>query len=124
MADTSDTTITHEDIGEDLRRIVITGRLDTPGTNEISPSLHELAAAPIRAVIVDLSAVQFAASIAIGQMIATAQEVKARGGHLVLLVSGTSSVMMTLKMGSIDRLIPAFQSMHHAHMGALCALSP
>ncbi len=72
MADTSDTTITHEDIGEDLRRIVITGRLDTPGTNEISPSLHELAAAPIRAVIVDLSAVQFAASIAIGQMIATA----------------------------------------------------
>ena len=38
----ADTTITHEDIGEDLRRIVITGRLDTPGTTEISPSLHEL----------------------------------------------------------------------------------
>ena len=119
MADTSDTTITHEDIGEDLRRIVITGRLDTPGTDAISPSLHELAAAPKRAVIVDLSAVQFAASIAIGQMISTAQEVKARGGHMVLLVSGTSSVMMTLKMGSIDRIVPVFQYMHEAHMGAL-----
>ena len=119
MADTADTTITHEDIGEDLRRIVITGRLDTPGTNEISPSLHELAAAPKRAVIVDLSAVQFAASIAIGQMISTAQEVKARGGHMVLLVSGTSSVMMTLKMGSIDRIVPVFQYMQEAHMGAL-----
>jgi anti-anti-sigma factor len=118
-ADTADTTITHEDVGEDLRRIVITGRLDTPGTNAISPSLHELAAAPIRAIIVDLSAVQFAASIAIGQMISTAQEVKARGGHMVLLVSGTSSVMMTLKMGSIDRIIPVFQYMHEAHMGAL-----
>ena len=112
-------TITHEDIGEDLRRIVIAGRLDTPGTNEISPALHELAAAPIRAVIVDLSAVQFAASIAIGQLIATAQEVKARGGHMVLLVSGSSGVMMTLKMGGIDRIIPVFQYAHEAHAGAL-----
>jgi anti-anti-sigma factor len=115
----ADTTITHEDIGEDLRRIVIAGRLDTPGTNEISPALHELAAAPIRGVIVDLSAVEFAASIAIGQVIATAQEVKARGGHMVVLASGTSSVMMTLKMGAIDRVIPVFQYFHEAHMGAL-----
>jgi len=119
MAETVDTTITHEDTGEDLRRIVIAGRLDTPGTNEISASLHELAAAPRRAVIVDLSAVQFAASIAVGQLIATAQEVKARGGHMVLLASGTSSVMMTLKMGAIDRIIPVYQYIHEAHAGAL-----
>lgn len=119
MAETVDTTITHEDTGEDLRRIVIAGRLDTPGTNEISASLHELAAAPKRAVIVDLSAVQFAASIAIGQLIATAQEVKARGGHMVLLASGTSSLMMTLKMGAIDRIIPVYQYIHEAHVGAL-----
>ena len=118
-AHTADTTISHEDIGEDLRRIIVAGRLDTPGTNAISPGLHELAAAPVRAVIVDLSAVQFAASIAIGQLIATAQEVKARGGHMVLLVSGTSSVMMTLKMGGIDRIIPVFQYPHEAHAGAL-----
>lgn len=119
MAETVDTTITHEDTGEDLRRIVIAGRLDTPGTNEISASLHELAAAPRRAVIVDLSAVQFAASIAVGQLIATAQEVKARGGHMVLLASGTSSVMTTLKMGAIDRIIPVYQYIHEAHAGAL-----
>ena len=115
----ADTTITHEDTGEELRRIVITGRLDTPGTDAISPALHELAAAPKRAVIVDLSAVEFAASIAIGQLIATAHEVKARGGHMVLLASGMSSVMMTLQMGAIDRVIPVFQFFHEAHMGAL-----
>ena len=119
MAETVDTTITHEDTGEDLRRIMIAGRLDTPGTNEVSASLHELAAAPKRAVIVDLSAVQFAASIAIGQLIATAQEVKARGGHMVLLASGTSSVMMTLKMGAIDRIVPVYEYIHEAHAGAL-----
>lgn len=115
----AETTITHEDLGEDLRRIVITGRLDTPGTNEISAALHELAAAPKAGVIVDLTAVEFAASIAIGQLIATGQEVKARGGHMVLLASGTSSVMMTLTMGSIDRVIPVFQTLPEAHMGAL-----
>jgi len=115
----AETTITHEDTGEDLRRIVITGPLDTPGTEEISPALHELAAAPIRGVIVDLTAVEFAASIAIGQLIATAQEVKARGGHMVLLASGTSMVMMTLTMGAIDRVIPVFQYLPDARMGAL-----
>ena len=118
MADIAETTITHEDIGEDLRRIVIAGRLDTPGTNEIAPALHELAAGPMRAVIVDLSAVQFAASIGIGQLISTAQEVRARGGHMVLLV-GPGSVMTTLKMGSLDRIIPVYEHMHEAHTGAL-----
>jgi anti-anti-sigma factor len=113
----AETTITHEDVGGDLRRILITGRLDTPGTNEISPPLHELAAAPVRAVIVDLCGVQFAASIAIGQLISTAQEVKARGGHMVILASG--GVLMTLQMGMIDRVIPVFQFYHDAHIGAL-----
>lgn len=115
----AETIVTHEDVGEDLRRIVIMGRLDTPGTDEISPALHELAAGPFRSVIVDLSAVPFAASSAIGQLIATAQEVKARGGHMVLLASGTSAVMSTLKMGGIDRVIPVYQYAHEAHAGAL-----
>jgi len=119
MSEAATTTITHEDLGEDLRRIIIAGRLDTPGTDEISPALHELAAGPFRAVIVDLLAVPFAASIAIGQMIATAKEVKARGGHMVLLVGGTSAVMMSLKMGLIDQIIPVYQYLHEAHAGAL-----
>ena len=112
-------TITHEDIGEDLRRIVIDGRLDTPGTNEISAGLHELAAAPKRGVIVDLSAVQFAASIGIGQMILAAKEVKARGGHLVLIVSAHSAVMISLQTTGIDQVIPVFQSATDAYVGAL-----
>lgn len=119
MAETAGTTIAHEDIGEDLRRIVVAGRLDTPGTDEIAATLHELAAAPKRAVIVDLCGVQFAASIAIGQLISTAQEVKARGGHMVLLAGGTSAVMMTLKLGAIDRIIPVFENYHEAHASAL-----
>ena len=118
-AETAETTITHEDIGEDLRRIVIVGRLDTPGTEAIAPSLHDLASGPMRAIIVDLCNVQFAASIGIGKLIATAKEVKGRGGHMVLLCTGGSGVMRTLEMGAIDRIIPTFQYLHEAHAGAL-----
>jgi hypothetical protein len=39
MEDTmAETTITHEDIGDDLRRIVISGRLDTPGDGRSVPT--------------------------------------------------------------------------------------
>ena len=117
--DTPDATITHEDLGEDLRRIIIAGRLDTPGTEAIAGPLHELAAAPMRGVIVDLCAVQFAASIGIGKLIATAKEVKGRGGHMVLLVTGSSGVARSLEMGAIDRIIPVFKYLHEAHVGAL-----
>ena len=112
-------TITHEDLGEDLRRIVITGRLDTPGTNDIQAALKELAAAPIRGVIVDLAGVEFAASIAIGQLILNAKAVKGRGGHMVLLVNRYSAVMISLQNTGIDRVIPTYETMTDAHVGAL-----
>jgi anti-anti-sigma factor len=112
-------TITHEDLGEDLRRIVITGSLDTPGTEAVSDTLRELASAPKRGVVVDLSAVQFLASIGIGQLIVNAQAVKARGGHLVVIASGTSIVMMSLKTTGVDQIIPVFQYAPDAYVGAL-----
>lgn len=118
-AATTDTSITHEDTGEDLRRIIITGRLDTPGAEAIAESLHELAAGPMRGVIIDVCGVQFAASIGIGKLIATAKAVKSRGGHMVLLVIGGSGLARTLEMGAIDRIIPVYQYMHEAHAGAL-----
>jgi len=117
--DAPDATITHEDLGEDLRRIIIEGRLDTPGTEAIAPSLHELAAGPMRGVIVDLCFVKFAASIGIGKLIATAKEVKGRGGHMVLLVTANSGVARSIEMGSIDRIIPTYKTLHEAHVGAL-----
>lgn len=112
-------TITHEDLGEDLRRIVITGRLDTLGTNAISEELKELAAAPRRSLIVDLTAVEFAASIGIGQLIVNAQAVKARGGHMVVIASQNSAVMMSLRTTGIDQVIPVFNNAPEAYTAAL-----
>ena len=109
MSTPAATTVTHEDIGDTLRRIVISGRLDNIGTTEMAAGLAEAIAEPKRGVIVDLTGVAFLASVGIGQLIATAQEIKGRGGFMVLLAMGGSSVMTSLKMASIDTLIPVFE---------------
>src|ERR1051325_7879390 len=72
-------TIRHDDVGEDLRRIVISGRLDTPGTGLVGPRLAELTATPRKALVVDLSAVSFLASTGMGALIVGAKTVKNRG---------------------------------------------
>jgi len=113
-------TVTHEDIGEALRRIVITGRLDTTGTNEVSEEFRELAASPERrSVVVDLTGVPFLASVGIGQMIANARAVKARGGHMVICAVQSSGVMLSLQMAGIDKLIPVFNNPAEAYAAAL-----
>ena len=112
-------TITHEDLGDEVRRIIIAGRLDTPGINEISADLKELAAAPKKGVIVDLSAVEFVTSMGIGQLLVNAQAVKSRGGHMVLIASGTSIVMMSLTTTGIDKVIPTYQYAPDAYSAAL-----
>ena len=112
-------TITHEDINESLRRIVITGRLDTTGMEETSDELKELAAAPVKGVVVDLTGVPFLASVGIGQLIVNARAVKARGGHMVLVAVGSSSTMMSLRMSGIDKLIPVYDNPGEAFQGAL-----
>jgi anti-anti-sigma factor len=111
--------LTYEDLGDSVRRIVLTGRLDNPGTEAMAEELRELAAAPKKGVIVDLTGVPFLASVGIGQLILNARAVKARGGILVLLAVGGSGVMTSLKMAGIDQLIPVYDSPPDAYAAAM-----
>ena len=101
--------ITHDDVGQDLRRILISGRLDTAGTNSIASQLIELAGGPKKAVVVDLSQVQFLASIGLGALVSSAKSVKARGGKMALVVEKGSPVMMSLEASGVDQLIPVYR---------------
>lgn len=111
--------IRYDDVGEHLRRIAISGRLDMPGTDSVASQLVELTAAPKKAVVVDLSALQFLASIGIGALIASAKAVKGRGGRMVLVVDRGSTVMMSLEATGVDQLIPVFDSAAEAERAAL-----
>lgn len=111
--------ISYEDIGNDLRRIAISGRLDMPGTDSVASQLVELTAAPKKGVVVDLSAVRFLASIGIRALITSAKAVQHRGGKMVLVVSDGSTVRMSLEATGVDELIPVFASAADAERAAV-----
>lgn len=111
--------ISFRDQGENLRYIVVSGRLDMPGTDSVAAKLEELVAAPKKGVVVDLSSVKFLASIGIRALIASAKAVHARGGKMVLFVDGSSSVVMSLEATGVDQLIPVFKNAAAAEKAAL-----
>ncbi len=111
--------ISYDDVGDDLRRISIAGRLDMPGTDSISAKLVELTAAPKKGVVVNLSAVRFLASIGISALITSAKAVQQRGGKMVLVVTPGSSVAMSLEATGVDELIPICKSSSEAERAAV-----
>ncbi len=110
--------ISHTDVGTDLRRILITGRLDLPGTDSVASKLVELTAAPKKHVVVDLHALKFLASIGIGALITSAKAVQQRGGKMVLVVNESSTVMMSLEATRVNELIPVFNNLADAERAA------
>jgi anti-anti-sigma factor len=111
--------IRYDDVGENLRRITISGRLDMPGTDAVASTLGELVAAPRKGVVVDLSTLQFLASIGIRALISSAKTVQQRGGKMVLVVQGSSSVLMSLEATGVDQLIPVFRNPADAEKAAI-----
>ena len=110
--------ISHEDTGN-LRRIVISGRLDVEGTDSVAAQLVELTQAPKKGIVVDLSSLKFLASIGIRALVTCAKDVKARGAKMVLVVDPGSTVMMSIKATCIDQLVPVFDSSSDAQRAAV-----
>jgi len=110
--------ISYVDVGEQVRRIMISGRLDVEGTNSVAAKLEELARAPKKGVVVDLSALKFLASIGIRAIITSAKAVKERGGKMVLVVDDGSTVKMSLQATGIDQLVPVFSDTDAAEKAA------
>ncbi len=111
--------IDFEDCSKQLRRIILTGRLDLPGTAEIDSKFAALSAAAERRVVVDLVAVSFLASIGIRSLIANAKAQQNRGGRMVLLVGDNVPVTKSLKSIGIEVLIPIFTTFAEAQQAAL-----
>ena len=111
--------ISYDDVGENLRRIVISGRLDTPGTDSVASQLVALTAAPKKGVVVDLVGVNFLASIGIRALLTTAQAVRQRGGRMVVVARPGSTVIMSLEATGLDTLIPVFDNASDAEKAAV-----
>jgi anti-sigma B factor antagonist len=109
--------ISHEQLDGHILKINLSGRLDVSGSQETDAKLAQLTAAPVGAVIVDLSKVVFLASIGIRTLLLTAKALRTRGGKMVLL-NPDASVAKVLEMSGVDMIISVFRDLNAAR-GAL-----
>ena len=106
--------IDFDDSHAGFRLIQLSGRLDITGTAEIDTRFAALASSAQRQVLVDLSAVDFLASIGIRAIISNAKAQQQRGGKLVLFVGDNQTVAKTLDATGITALVPMFSDLQAA----------
>jgi len=89
-----------------LRRVVLSGRLDMLGMEEIALKLTSLTAIKPLPVILDLRDESFLASIGIRSIISSARALDQKGGRMVILLGDNELVKATLESTGIDDVIP------------------
>jgi anti-sigma B factor antagonist len=96
-----------------IRLIKLNGKLDIIGTGEIETKFADYCGGENVRVIVDLSEVEFLASIGIRLLTLTAKSVVSRGGKIVLL-NPTPAVHHVLEVTGIPSMIPVYSHFESA----------
>lgn len=93
--------------------VALAGRLDLQGVNDIEIPFKERAACAPGDLIVDLSRLDFLASLGMRVLITSAKRVQKNGGRLIL-VAPQEEVENALKMSGLDQVMPMVDSMEEA----------
>jgi anti-anti-sigma factor len=96
-----------------IRRINLAGKLDDVGVREIETSFAGHCAGERVRVLVDLSGVDFMASIGIRLLVVSSRSVAAHGGKLVLL-NPNPLVRNIFDVADISALIPIYSDLQSA----------
>ena len=96
-----------EELEGGVTNVTLKGRLDTLGAETVDLRLSVIAGAK-RAVVIDLSNVDFLASLGIRVLLTSAKSVQRKGGKLVIFVP-EGNVLAVLKTAGMETLIPLFQ---------------
>ena len=97
-----------EELTGSITKVVLRGRFDTTGAAVIEMPFNAIVTEK-RAVVVDLSAVNFLSSYAIRVLLVGAKIVGGKGGRLVILCPD-NNVAKVLKTAKMDALIPIHQT--------------
>ncbi len=98
---------------KDIRLIKLTGRLDIIGKGEIETKFAGYCSGEKARVVVDLSGVDFLASIGIRLLTLTAKSVASRGGKMVIL-NPVPEVQEVLEITGIPAIIPIYSHLESA----------
>ena len=111
-----------EELDRDITRAKLIGRMDYAGATEIDAQFMELAALE-KLLLVDLSKVEFLASMGIRTLIMAAKVVKARGDKMVLF-GPEMMVAKVLQTSGTDILIPVYYDLALACKALQAARAP
>ena len=99
--------IQYSELDNNIRLIKLIGTLDVVGTGEIETKFSGYCAGRNVRVVVDLSEVDFLASIGIRLLTSSAKSVASRGGRMALLNPGPE-VQHVLEITGIPEIIPMY----------------
>jgi anti-anti-sigma factor len=101
-----------EEVVPGVTKANLTGRLDIGGSHEIDLVFNAIAGAK-RALIVDLSQVEFIASMGLRLLIVGARTVQRKGGKMVLL-GPSAEVEAVLVSSGTDNVVPILRNLDEA----------
>lgn len=105
--------LSYTEDADGIRRINLAGKLDDIGVREIDASFASYCAGQHLRVVVDLSGVDFMASIGIRLLVLTSRAVADQGGRLVLL-NPNPLVRNVFDLADIAALIPIYSDLESA----------
>jgi anti-sigma B factor antagonist len=106
------------DLDSGVTKVVLTGRIDIIGAQEIDLPMNVVGGSR-KAVVIDLSGVDFMASMGLRSLVACAKAVQRKGGKIVLLAPRPEVAEVITTMG-VDELI----AIHGNEADAMAAVQP
>ncbi|HSL28820.1 MAG TPA: STAS domain-containing protein [Anaerolineales bacterium] len=103
----------YSELSHEIRMIKLKGRFDIIGTGQIETRFAGYCGGENVRVVVDLSEVDFLASIGIRLLMLTAKSMSSRGGKMVLL-SPIPEVFHILEITGIPAVIPVYAHLESA----------
>ena len=101
-----------DEVAPGVTKATLTGRLDVTGSNEIDLRFNALTGSQ-RALIVDLSRVDFIASMGLRLLIVGARTVVRKGGRMVLLAPPIAVESVLISSGT-DNVVPIWRTLEDA----------
>jgi anti-sigma B factor antagonist len=105
----------YSELDNNIRLIKLQGKLDIIGTGQIEAPFAGYCGGENARVVVDLSAVEFLASIGIRLLTLTAKSVASRGGKMVLL-NPNPDVHHVLDVTGITAIVPVYSNFESAEV--------
>ena len=109
--------LNYRELENQVRLLELSGKLDVVGVGQVETRFAGYCSGDDLRVLVDMSAVDFMASIGIRLLVLNAKSVIKRGGKMALIVPA-GRVRETLELAALDSILPMFDDFDSALSGA------